>query len=349
MINFPVDLVVPYVDSSDKQWQVLFDTYNPETSKEIEGVNARNRFRGQGDFFRYFFRCITTNLPWIRTIHLIVQSPSQVPTWLNTDERVHIVLHQDIIPGKYLPTFNSTCIEMFLWNIVGLSEHFLYMNDDIFVINPLTKHDFFSLNGYPKCYEYARVNKTSMYGHHCLNGYCLACGISADTLASKTQNIPAMPHTIRPYLKSVMTKAFKEKEGDIKESISRFRETKNINVYYFDYYLVQKHLNNKQSTISTSVINERTKTQRIIDILKSNISVVALQDTNPNIDLYKKEALHHAFNKKFKYKSPYENSAYVDTIAESYVPEKPHQNAGRDDLSNEDFGSLDAWLDTYKK
>ena len=113
-----VDLVVPYVDSSDLNWQKLFNEYNPHVNEE--GVDAANRFRGQGSFFKYFFRCVDKNLFWINKIHLLVQSESQVPYWINRD-KVHVVFHKDFIPEEYLPTFNSTTIEMFLWNIPGLS------------------------------------------------------------------------------------------------------------------------------------------------------------------------------------------------------------------------------------
>jgi len=56
---------------------------------------------------------------------------------------INIVLHEDIIPEKYLPTFNSTTIEMFLCKIKGLSEHFIYFNDDMFPVMPHSMNDFF--------------------------------------------------------------------------------------------------------------------------------------------------------------------------------------------------------------
>ena len=57
-----IDLVVPYVDAADPQWQVLYNQYNPLRENE-EQINAISRFRGQGDFFKYFFRCLDKNLP----------------------------------------------------------------------------------------------------------------------------------------------------------------------------------------------------------------------------------------------------------------------------------------------
>lgn len=136
-----IDFVVPYVDSDDPKWRKLFNQYN--CGKNIrEGVNAENRFRGQGEFFRYFFRGLEANLSWINNVFLLVQSESQVPYWINRD-KVIIVTHDQFIPEEYLPTFNSCTIEMFLGNIPGLSEQFIYANDDIFILGALNPADFF--------------------------------------------------------------------------------------------------------------------------------------------------------------------------------------------------------------
>ena len=60
--------------------------------------------------------------------------------WIN-QENVNIVLHEMIIPQDLLPTFNSTTIEMFLPLIPDLAEHFIYGNDDIFVLKPTQPTD----------------------------------------------------------------------------------------------------------------------------------------------------------------------------------------------------------------
>ena len=85
-------------------------------------------------------------MPWVRTIHLIVSNKEQVKDYMRTP-KTHVVLHSDIIPAKFLPTFNSTTIEMFIPNIQGLAEHFIYSNDDMFPVAPLSKEDFFTEDG----------------------------------------------------------------------------------------------------------------------------------------------------------------------------------------------------------
>src|SRR5699024_5379711 len=53
-----------------------------------------------------------------------------------------------IIESEYLPTFNSRVIELNIHKIEGLSENFIYLNDDTFIIDDVKQEDFFK-NGFP--------------------------------------------------------------------------------------------------------------------------------------------------------------------------------------------------------
>lgn len=81
-------------------------------------------------------------MPWVHKIYLI--TCGQVPDWMNkeADDRLVIVNHSDYIPKEYLPTFSSHPIELNLHRIKELSEHFIYLNDDYFVINETSPEDF---------------------------------------------------------------------------------------------------------------------------------------------------------------------------------------------------------------
>ena len=98
--NEKIDVVVPYVDFQDENWQKLAK----ENGIEID----INRYRGQGDFFKYFFRGIDRNISWINNIYLLVQSESQVPQWIDKT-KVKIILHEDFIPKEYLPVALLKC------------------------------------------------------------------------------------------------------------------------------------------------------------------------------------------------------------------------------------------------
>ena len=58
--------------------------------------------------------------------------------WLNTKHpKLNIVCHEDFIPQKFLPTFNSHTIEWNFHRIPGLTEQFVYFNDDMFLLKPV--------------------------------------------------------------------------------------------------------------------------------------------------------------------------------------------------------------------
>ena len=84
----------------------------------------------------YCLQGITTYLPWIRHIWLVTMRP-QRPTYVNQFPKVRVIHHDQIYTNSnWLPTFNSQSIETQLANIPGLSEHFLYFNDDSWVGRP---------------------------------------------------------------------------------------------------------------------------------------------------------------------------------------------------------------------
>jgi hypothetical protein len=79
----------------------------------------------------YSMRSVHMHAPWVRTIYIV--TASQVPFWLNTTHpRVRIIDHTELFPdpATQLPAFNSLSIESVLHRIPGLSEYFLYFNND---------------------------------------------------------------------------------------------------------------------------------------------------------------------------------------------------------------------------
>ena len=138
--DFPIDFVVIWVDSNDPEWQKDFAAW-----KGIEKTDNYNtdkvRFRDYG-FLRYWFRGVENFAPWVRKIHFV--TCGQKPEWLDTaNPKLNLVSHRDIIPEEFLPTFNSGVIERYIHKIKGLSDHFVYFNDDFYIIRPLTPERFF--------------------------------------------------------------------------------------------------------------------------------------------------------------------------------------------------------------
>lgn len=137
MIDYPIDFVVPWVDGSDPVWQAEHDKYTADRNSD----NSSARFR-DWDTFNYWWRSVEKYAPWVNKIHLITFG--HLPEWLDTDNpKLHIVRHEDYIPAEYLPTFSSHTIELNVHRIVGLAEHFVLFNDDVYLNAPTKPTDFF--------------------------------------------------------------------------------------------------------------------------------------------------------------------------------------------------------------
>lgn len=141
-----IDFIVTWVDMSDPAWQEEFSTYSKRRKEEKNGVSDA-RFRDPG-FLKYWFRGVEKFAPWVRKIHFVTNG--QKPEWLDTSNpRLNLVSHKDFIPEEFLPTYNSVVIERYMYRIPGLSEHFVYFNDDFHIIAPVEKERFF-LDGLPR-------------------------------------------------------------------------------------------------------------------------------------------------------------------------------------------------------
>ncbi len=141
-MNHPIDFIIPWVDGSDPAWQAEFLRVSP-----TEDMDARaSRYR-DWDLLRYWFRGVEQFAPWVNKIHFITWG--HLPSWLNVEHpKLHIVNHKDYIPKQYLPTFSSHTIELNMHRIKNLAEHFVYFNDDMFLLKPLSP-SFFFRNGLP--------------------------------------------------------------------------------------------------------------------------------------------------------------------------------------------------------
>lgn len=139
MNDYKIDFVIPWVDGGDIQWLKEKNKYAETNTFEDDVRDIRFR---DWDTLKYWFRGVEMFAPWVNRIHFITWG--HLPSWLNINHpKIHIVNHRDYIPEKYLPTFSSHVIELNMHRIPGLSEHFVYFNDDIFILNPLYEKDFF--------------------------------------------------------------------------------------------------------------------------------------------------------------------------------------------------------------
>lgn len=291
-----IDYVFPFVDGTDPVWQKAYLKAKGAAATDKE-VNAVNRYR-PNDYLKYLFRGIEKNLPWINKIHLIVANESQIPNWIDKD-KIHIVLHEDIIPAKLLPTFNSSTIEMFYNNIVGLSDRFIYGNDDMFVLNPCDETDFF--NGNIPQIKMLKVFNTAtneVWRVTFQNSYKLA------TNQKQLDGFYMAPeHTIAPYTKDILCKFSIKHQNEIVNSCTTFRAFNNLNIYMYADYAWANNLT-EPSSVTFKYISNTTGTS---DIKKAfnDVDTVCINDTditqNANTIAFITSLFEHKFNKKSIY------------------------------------------------
>lgn len=141
-----IDFVLTWVDGSDPEWigqKNAFSNNDGNVSYSKE-ANSSCRYRDNG-LLRFWFRGVETFAPWVDKVFFV--TCGQKPSWLDLNHpKLVWVKHSDYIPSQYLPTFNSNTIEMNFHRIDGLSERFVYFNDDTFLLKRVGPEFFFKKN-----------------------------------------------------------------------------------------------------------------------------------------------------------------------------------------------------------
>lgn len=257
LINETIDFVVTWVDGLDKEWQNKRKQYLPEN----EQMNSEIRFRDY-DTLKFWFRLVEKHAPWVNKVYLITDN--QVPKWLDTSQKQIICVdHQDYIPKKYLPTFNSNVIELNLDKIDTLSEKFVLFNDDVFLNKSVVPEDFF-LNGVPKDFgilspivpeekaiSHIEVNNIEIINKYFDKKRVLKANLNKFFTIKYGKNLirtlsllpyPKFngffaPHVCQPHLKSNFTDLWKKEFSrcDL-TSRNRFRTERDINHWLIRYF-----------------------------------------------------------------------------------------------------------------
>lgn len=159
-----IDFVITWVDMNDPAWQKDFAKYSGRIDNAVNEFSEA-RFRDYG-LLKYWFRGVEKFAPWVRKIHFV--TCGQKPEWLDENHpKLNLVSHEDYIPNEYLPVFNSSLIEIYLHKIPDLSGHFVYFNDDLFIINHLPEERFF-INNIPNDIAAFRTNMGRSLWSRCL-------------------------------------------------------------------------------------------------------------------------------------------------------------------------------------
>lgn len=338
MNELQIDFVVTWVDSSDPEWQKSLALYNTNLDRHKEIV----RFHST-NLFAYWFRSVERYAPWVHKVFLVTNG--KFPDWINkAHPKLVLVKHADFIPAKYLPTFNYRTIELHLHKIKGLSEHFVYFNDDMFLNAPV-KSDYYFRNGLPCDINnetflnvpiYTPQDKFGNYmamladigvinshfnrrdtvrqspklwlGPHLgIKGIIVSCILLDKKMFIGFSNY----HTEQSYLKSVFEELWEKEPDVLMAACTRFREDNTVNNYIFRYWQLAKNLfypiRRKSAfyfLIEPDVVNHIEQT-----LLKEKCISICLNDSglcNDNDYKYINKELLNIFEKKFPHKSSFE-------------------------------------------
>lgn len=139
-----IDVVYTWVNHKDLEWQ---QKYRKALRDEVVPADAHKsiydiaRFQNRNELY-YSIKSVRKYAPWVDKIFVVTNC--KLPEWAEFDSGIFSITHEEIfLDTKVLPTFNSHAIEANLHHISGLSERFLYFNDDVFLCRPVSTTDFF--------------------------------------------------------------------------------------------------------------------------------------------------------------------------------------------------------------
>lgn len=303
-----IDFVVTWLDSSDPEWQKQYELY-----KNTKGDKGKGRFRDM-NIFQYWFRAVESYAPWVNKVYLVTNGT--FPKWINRDNpKLVLVKHEDYMPKEILPTFNSCSIELHFHRIKGLSEHFVYFNDDMFLNNP-TLPDYFFKDGLPCDFNketclnvpiYTHTERFSIYmsmladlgivnahfnrwetvckspkrwfGLHLgLKGLIMSSILIKQRLFVGFSNF----HTEQAYLKSTFDEVWEKEPDFLYSSCTRFRKDVIANPYLFRYWQFASNMFfPKKRKFATVHITGRHNMSDIEKCLNNtDIASICLNDTS---------------------------------------------------------------------
>lgn len=338
MKEIQIDFVVLWLDSNDPKWQKDYEIYSSQSRQGKEKVRFRDH-----DTFKYWFRAVEKYAPWVHKVFLITNG--KFPDWINKDyEKLELVEHSEYIPHPLLPTFNSCVIEMFLNNIKGLSEHFVYFNDDLFLNAPVTP-DYYFKDGLPcdnnkeTCFnvpiytpkdrfgitlsmlesigiinyhfnrwQTVRQSPKRWFGTHLgFKGIVMSLLLAKQRLFVGFTNY----HIEQAFLKSTFDEVWKKEESLLTGNCSRFRSDTSINQYIFRYWQFASNKFYPKKRSRKFFFLERKEILKNIEraMMNEECKSFCLNDSVFCSDEdygYLKNNLQKLFEKKFPYKSSYE-------------------------------------------
>ncbi len=247
MVDSQIDVVYLWCDGNDP-------AFAAQKQKRMQQLNLAWSERNHGSIryfdneeLRYSLRSVSKYLPWVNHIYLVTNN--QKPHWLIDHPKISIVDHQEIIPKNLLPTFNSVTIEMYLHKIPGLSEKFLFFNDDMFInadvqpefffqgdkpiVRMVRDHSRWQFKNLKECESAMDNPEISSHRRSLLKAWYLFC--------QKRGILPfyTLAHTIDAFTKTAIEGVLKEFPELLKNNVNPFRSDNDIQRLIFQMEMVK--------------------------------------------------------------------------------------------------------------
>jgi hypothetical protein len=259
-VTFDIDMVFSWVDGSDPEFQARRAA---QMSQVVvgEGDDAEARIR-QIDELKFALRSVNMFAPWIRRI--FIATDSVPPPWLADHPMITIVPAEEHFSDRAaLPTYNSHAVESQLHHIRGLSEHFLYSNDDMFFGRPLKATMFFSPGGVTRFIE-AKTRIGLGVNDPTRSGFENAARVNRQLLFERFGQVITrhLEHTAVPLRKSVLIEMEREfPEEFARTQASAFRSGTDISVTnsFYHYYALMTGRAVQQEKAKVRYVNTTTR------------------------------------------------------------------------------------------
>ncbi|HKS03326.1 MAG TPA: stealth conserved region 3 domain-containing protein [Arthrobacter sp.] len=236
-ISFDIDIVFSWVDGTSPEY-IAARRARQAAAVLGEGDDHEARYR-QINELKYALRSVYMFAPWIRRIFIATDSPA--PEWLSDHPSVTIVRSEEFFADpSVLPTHNSQAVECQLHHIEGLSEHFLYSNDDMFFGRPVGPDMFFTPGGITKFIEAeTRIGLGENDAER--SGFENAARVNRKLLWNRFGRITTrhLEHTAAPLRRSLVAQMEQEFPAEFASTAaSTFRAADNISVTnsFYHYY-----------------------------------------------------------------------------------------------------------------
>lgn len=142
----PIDVVIKYIDLTDPN---LKREGIPQIKKDEDN-----------DELKYAVRSVLKNLPWVRKIHIVM--PNEKVRYFKDanliSDKISYIKDKDVLGYD---SASSVTFEFNFWKLknLGVTENFIYMNDDCFIGKKMKKSDFFYVDNNKKVVPYVMYSK----------------------------------------------------------------------------------------------------------------------------------------------------------------------------------------------